>query len=75
MKLILSTHNVTLTKAIEDHILTRIDQLDHLDRWAIDARVIGGHFTRRDSAGITRQYRINAFTRTAYFIAISTRTV
>src|SRR6266511_1035731 len=31
MKLILSTHNVTLTKAIEDHILSRIDKLDHFD--------------------------------------------
>lgn len=39
MKLILSTHNVTLTKAIEDHVLACIDKLDHLDRWAINARV------------------------------------
>lgn len=39
MKLILSTHNVTLTKAIEDHILEKLDKLEHLDRWAIDARV------------------------------------
>jgi putative sigma-54 modulation protein len=39
MKFILTTHNVTLTKAIEDHVLTRIDKLEHLDRWAIDARV------------------------------------
>ena len=36
MKLILSTHNVTLTKAIEDHIL---DKLEHLDRWTVNARV------------------------------------
>ena len=43
MKLILSTHNVTLTKAIEDHILTRIDKLEHLDRFAINARVILEH--------------------------------
>jgi putative sigma-54 modulation protein len=39
MKLILTTHNIKLTKGIEDHLLTRIDKLDHLDRWAIDARV------------------------------------
>jgi putative sigma-54 modulation protein len=39
MKLILSTHNVTLTKAIEDHVMDKLDKLDHLDRWAIDARV------------------------------------
>jgi putative sigma-54 modulation protein len=43
MKFILSTHNVTLTKAIEDHILTRIDKLEHLDRWAIDVRVTLEH--------------------------------
>lgn len=39
MKLILTTHNVTLTKAIEDHILVRIDKLEHFDRFAINARV------------------------------------
>ncbi|MDX1952522.1 MAG: ribosome-associated translation inhibitor RaiA [Verrucomicrobiota bacterium] len=43
MKLILSTHNVTLTKAIEDHILNKIDKLEHLDRWAINARVTLEH--------------------------------
>lgn len=43
MKLILSTHNVTLTKAIEDHILGRIDKLEHLDRFAINARVTLEH--------------------------------
>ena len=39
MKFILSTHNVTLTQAIEDHVLSRLDKLDHIDRWLIDARV------------------------------------
>lgn len=39
MKLIISYHNVTPTKSIEDHVLTRIDKLEHLDRWAINARV------------------------------------
>jgi len=43
MKLILSTHNVTLTKAIEDHILSRIDKLEHFDRFAINARVTLDH--------------------------------
>src|SRR5512142_368147 len=43
MNLILSTHNVTLTKAIEDHILDRIDKLEHLDRFAINARVTLEH--------------------------------
>jgi putative sigma-54 modulation protein len=43
MNLILSTHNVTLTKAIEDHIIARIDKLEHLDRFAINARVTLEH--------------------------------
>lgn len=43
MKLILSTHNLTLTKAIEDHILNRLDKLEHFDRFAIDARVTIEH--------------------------------
>src|SRR4051812_22413040 len=43
MKLILSTHNVTLTKSIEDHVMNCIDKLDHLDRWAINARVTLEH--------------------------------
>ena len=47
MKLILSTHNVTLTKAIEDHIVSRINKLDHFDRFAIDARVTLEHDHRK----------------------------
>ena len=43
MKLILSTHNVTLTKAIEDHIQDRITNLEHMDRFAINARVTLEH--------------------------------
>jgi putative sigma-54 modulation protein len=43
MKFILSTHNITLTQAIEDHILDKLDKLEHLDRWAVDARVILDH--------------------------------
>src|SRR5438094_2087777 len=40
MNLILSLHNVTLTKAIEDHLISRIDKLDHLNRYATKVRVI-----------------------------------
>jgi putative sigma-54 modulation protein len=43
MNMILSTHNVTLTKAIEDHIISRIEKLEHLDRFAINARVTLDH--------------------------------
>lgn len=39
MKLILSTHNLKLTRAIESHVVNRIEKLDHYDRFAIDARV------------------------------------
>ena len=43
MNLILSTHNLTLTKAIEDHLVTRIVKLEHLDRFFINARVTLEH--------------------------------
>lgn len=43
MNLILSTHNVTLSRAIEDHIISRINKLEHLDRFAIAARVTLEH--------------------------------
>jgi putative sigma-54 modulation protein len=43
MKLILSTHNITLTKAIEEHILQRLVKLDHFDQHAVDARVMLEH--------------------------------
>lgn len=43
MKLILSTHNVTLTKAIEDHVLAQLDKLEHFDQRTIDARVTLEH--------------------------------
>jgi len=43
MNLILSTHNVTLTKAIEDHIISRIEKLAHLNRYAVNARVTLEH--------------------------------
>ena len=39
MNMILSTQNVTLTKAIEDHILARIDKLEHLHRFTTNVRV------------------------------------
>lgn len=39
MKLILSSQNITLTEAIENHILVCIEKLEHTDRWAINARV------------------------------------
>lgn len=47
MKLILSTHNITLTDAIEKHILDKLDKLEHFDRWAVDARVTLEHDNTR----------------------------
>src|SRR5450432_74458 len=47
MKLILSTHNVTLTNAIEAHVVKRIQKLDHFDQRAIDARVTLEHDHKR----------------------------
>jgi len=43
MKLIIIPHNVTLTKAIEDHIVARIDKLDHMDQRVVNARVALDH--------------------------------
>ena len=43
MNLILSTHNVTLTKAIEEHIISRINKLDKLNQYAINTRVTLEH--------------------------------
>ena len=54
MKMILSTHNVTLTKAIEDHIMSRIDKLEHIDRFAINARVTLEHDSKKAPS---RQFR------------------
>ncbi|MBM3844690.1 MAG: ribosome-associated translation inhibitor RaiA [Verrucomicrobia bacterium] len=59
MKFILTTHNVTLTKAIEDHILIRIDKLEHLDRWSVDARVSLEHdHTRNPAKAFTCSIRL-----------------
>ena len=43
MHLILLPHNLTLTQAIEDHIVSRINKLEHLDRFAVKARVTLDH--------------------------------
>jgi putative sigma-54 modulation protein len=47
MKLILSTHNITLTKALEEHVVKRLEKLDHFDRRAVDARVTLEHDHKR----------------------------
>lgn len=47
MNLILSTHNVTVTEAIHNHVLSRLKQLEHFDKFAIDARVILEHDTSK----------------------------
>ena len=43
MKLILSTHNITLTRTIEDHVVKQLEKLDHFDKRTIDARVTLEH--------------------------------
>ena len=47
MKLILSAHNITLTKAIEDHIMAKLEKLENFDRFALDARVTMEHDTTK----------------------------
>jgi len=43
MNFILSAHNVRPTRAIEDHIVSRIQKLEHLDHFATRARVTIEH--------------------------------
>jgi len=40
MKLILTAHNLKVTEAIEQHVIEKIEKLDHFDPRAVDARVI-----------------------------------
>ena len=47
MKLILIPHNVTLTEAIESHVIAKLEKLQHLDQRAIDARVLLEHDHKR----------------------------
>jgi len=49
MKLILSAHNITITEAIENHITDKLDKLDHLDPYAINARVMIEHDTSKQT--------------------------
>ncbi|MSR65810.1 MAG: ribosome-associated translation inhibitor RaiA [Pedosphaera sp.] len=39
MKIVLSTHNITLTQAIQDHVHNRIGKLENYDRFCTNARV------------------------------------
>ena len=43
MNMILSPHNVTLTEAIENHLISRINKLDHLNHYATNTRVVLEH--------------------------------
>ena len=49
MKLILTGHNIKVTQAIEDHVIDKIQKLDHFDARAIDARVFLEHDTDKPS--------------------------
>jgi putative sigma-54 modulation protein len=39
MKFILSSHNIKVTQGIEDHLLARVEKLDHFETRAVEARV------------------------------------
>jgi putative sigma-54 modulation protein len=45
MKLILTAHNLKVTDGIEQHLIDKIEKLDHFDSRALDARVILEHDT------------------------------
>ncbi len=49
MKLILSAHNIKVSEAIENHIVDKVQKLEHLHRYAIDARVVIEHDTSKPS--------------------------
>jgi putative sigma-54 modulation protein len=40
MKLVLSTHNLTLTEAIENHVINKLEKLSRLQERAVAARVL-----------------------------------
>ena len=43
MTVISSTHNVTYPNPIDEHVLSRIEKLEHMDQYAVSARVILEH--------------------------------
>jgi putative sigma-54 modulation protein len=49
MKLILTAHNLKVTDGIEQHVIEKIEKLDHFDSRAVDARVILEHDTDKPS--------------------------
>ena len=60
MNVIVSPHNLTLTKAIEDHLISRIKKLEHLDRFATNARVTLEHdHTRAAEKQFSCSIRLN----------------
>ncbi len=60
MNLIFLLHNITLTKAIEDHVISRINKLQHLNQFAINARVTLEHdHTRAPEKQFSCSIRLN----------------
>ena len=49
MKLILTAHNLKVTQAIEDHVVGKVEKLDHLESRVVDARVLLEHDTSKPS--------------------------
>jgi putative sigma-54 modulation protein len=49
MKFIMSTHNLVLTRAIERHVISRINKLEHQDHYATDVRVTLEHDNSKPS--------------------------
>lgn len=54
MKFILTTHGLSSSQAIEDHIQSRIDKLEQLDQRAVETRVIIEHDKTR---ALEKQFR------------------
>lgn len=56
MKLVLSTHNLSLTEAIENHIIKRVQKLEKLHQRAVDVRVTLEH---NETRAPERQFTCN----------------
>jgi ribosomal subunit interface protein len=71
MKFILTTHNVTLTAAIENHILSRVEKLEHLDHYCTSARVCLEHdHLKRPDRQFTCAMRLSVPGRDLYALVV-----
>lgn len=54
MKIIIDSHNIQVTEAIEDHVNTCIQKLEHMNQNALEARI---HFDRDHVGKALNKYK------------------